>query len=76
MENFKLKTVEELFEEWHDSEKAISKRIETLSAFDGADLMEALPFIKSMNSERKQAFIAGYDLAIAEIIKYMEQVKN
>lgn len=74
MKKFKIKTAEDLFEKWRESEKAISKRLETLSAVERVE--EALPFIKSMNSERKQAFIAGHDLAIAEIIKYMEQVKN
>ena len=74
MKNFKLKTAEELYKKWRESEKAVSKRMETLSTFENIE--EALPFIKPVNSERKQAFIAGHDLAIAEIIKYMEQVKN
>ena len=74
MENFVPKTAEQLYGEWRETKEATSKRIETLSAIECGE--EVLPFIASMNSEREHAFIAGYDLAIAETIKYMEQATN
>ncbi len=61
MENFKIKTAEELYGEWKKSADAVSTRL---------DLLLMIEDIK------EQSFIAGHDLAISEIIKYMEQVTD
>lgn len=72
-----MKNAEELYEEWQDTEEAVSMRMETLSAFDCAKLTtmetlaETLPFIKAVNDERKTAFIAGFSLAMQEVVKYL-----
>lgn len=77
-----MRTVEELYEEWQDTEKAISIRTETLSAFDCTKLTtmetlaETLPFIKAVNDERETAFISGFELAMKEAVKYLEELPD
>lgn len=60
-----MQNVEELYEEWQKSNEATLLRMETL-----------ISFTKLVNDERKQAFFAGFECAMAEVMKYLETLPD
>lgn len=68
-----MKTAKELYEEWKNTDDVLSMRVETLSLLDGRLGKGIKTLSEAINNERETAFIAGYDLAIEEIAKYLEE---